>query len=524
MMTKAIFPAALILSFSTVATAGEPRAVWIKAANPTPAARRAETVTVRTADIQKFVPALAAEQMAVANRAGKRIASRLIDSDADQKPDALTWQADFAAGATEIFVVAANKRRTTERERPRSDASASPILVSLSQPLVAEGGVRPWSVRIADSTMERTPVLSSRWSYESGVVLRGIEEVWRDTGDAKYLEFIKSNVDMFVGADGSIEGYRLEAYDVNGIAMGKALFPLLAESKNEADRERYRKAAALIRSQFKTHPRVSEGGLWTKQIYPHQMWLDAIYMASAFLARFGQVFGDPAALDDATNEIIVLEKHARDARTGLLYHGWDESRQQRWADSETGTSPSFWGRGMGWWAMALVDVLDCLPEDHPRRTAVIDVLRRTATAVAAVQSKSSGIWYQVLDAEGRDKNYAESSASAMFVYALAKGVRRGYLDKQELGPVIARGWQGLLDRFVEIDPSGQIDLTNVCTVAGLGGNPYRDGSYEYYTSGTRVATNDPKGVGPFILAASEVERLQAAQPCAAKGKHAAHGE
>jgi unsaturated rhamnogalacturonyl hydrolase len=514
-MKKAILPGAVFaLSISAVAAGSEPRAVWIKAANPTAAARHAETIAVKTADIQEFAPALRAEQMVVTDRAGKRMASALVDQDADQKPDALAWQTDVAAGETRIFVVLAGKRRSLGRERPASDPS-SPIQVSLSQPLVDEGAARPWSVRMANSTMRRTPVLSPRWSYESGVVLRGIEEVWRDRGDAQYIEFIKNNVDMFVGPDGAIKGYRLEAYDVNNVAMGKALFPLLEASQEEADRERYRKAAFFIRSQFKTHPRVSEGGLWTKLVYPHQMWLDAIYMASAFLARFGQVFGDSPALDDATNEITVLERHARDATTGLLYHGWDESRQQRWANPETGTSPNFWGRGMGWWAMALVDVLDSLPEEHPRRAAVIEVLRRTATAVAAAQSKSSGVWYQVLDAEGRDKNYAEASASAMFVYALAKGVRRGYLDKQTFGPVIARGWRGLFDKFVEIDARGQIDLTNVCAVAGLGGNPYRDGSYEYYTTGTRVATNDPKGVGPFILAATEVERLHAAERPAA---------
>jgi unsaturated rhamnogalacturonyl hydrolase len=194
----------------------------------------------------------------------------------------------------------------------------------------------------------------------------------------------------------------------------------------------------------------------------------------------------------------------RDVKTGLLYHGWDEQKQERWADPRTGRSSQFWGRAMGWYAMAVVDVLEWLPQGHPQRQAVLAVLQRLASAIARVQDRATGVWWQVLDQPERPGNYREASASSMFVYALAKAVRSGWLDKTVYAPVAARGYQGLLREFVELRADGHLDLKNVCKVAGLGGNPYRDGSYAYYTS-TEVVKNDPKGVGAFLLAAVESE-------------------
>jgi unsaturated rhamnogalacturonyl hydrolase len=194
----------------------------------------------------------------------------------------------------------------------------------------------------------------------------------------------------------------------------------------------------------------------------------------------------------------------RDASTGLLYHGWDEQKKERWADPKTGRSSQFWGRAMGWYAMAVVDVLEWLPQDHPQRPAVLRVLERLASAIARVQDRATSVWWQVLDQPERPGNYRESSASSMFVYALSKAVRCGWLDGAVYGKVAARGYQGLLQEFVEMDANGHVDLKNVCKVAGLGGNPYRDGSYAYYTS-TEVVNNDPKGVGAFLLAAAENE-------------------
>ncbi len=360
----------------------------------------------------------------------------------------------------------------------------------------------PWSVRMADSVLRRQ--VPFRWRYEHGLALLAILRVWQRTGEARYLDHVRSAIDPMIGANGGIDTYAVEEYNLDQINPGRVLFPLYGLSGDE----RYKRALSLLREQLRGQPRTSEAGFWHKKIYPHQMWLDGIYMASPFYAEFAQTFDEPAGFDDVARQLTLIEQHTRDARTGLLYHGWDESRQQRWADPATGCSPSVWGRAMGWYAMALVDVLDYWPLDHAARSTIVAILERLAIAVAAVQDPASGLWYQVLDQGGRAGNYLEASASCMFVYALAKAVRRGYLAGR-YAAVAERGYRGVLARLIQVDAQGSVSLTGICGVAGLGGSPYRDGSYEYYV-GEPVVTNDYKGVGPFIMASLEMEATQTA--------------
>lgn len=360
-------------------------------------------------------------------------------------------------------------------------------------------GAPEWSVRMAESVMRRHPLLAKKWAYEWGVALKAFEQVWLKTNDNRYYDYIKKNIDEFVGPEGDVKTYRLEEYNLDQINTGKLLFLLY----NTTGDERYKKSAYLLRKQLETQPRTSEGGFWHKQIYPHQMWLDGIYMAGPFYAEFARTFGEPQDFDDAARQIILVESHTRDPRTGLLYHGWDESKSQKWADPETGCSPNFWGRAMGWYAMAIPDVLDHLPEDHSEREKLVEIFANMIGALAAVQDRSTGLWYQVLDQGGKQGNYLEASASCMFVYAMAKGVRKGCLDGQYLD-VARRGYEGVLKHFVDVDDQGLVNLNRICSVAGLGGEPYRDGSFEYYIS-EEIVTNDYKGVGPFILASVEME-------------------
>jgi unsaturated rhamnogalacturonyl hydrolase len=359
-----------------------------------------------------------------------------------------------------------------------------------------------WSVRMTDSVMQRHPLLSRRWHYEPGVALLGIKQVWLKTNEQKYVDFIKRNVDEFVGSKGDVRTYRLEEYNLDQINEGKLLFLLYTATGDE----RYKQAAYLLRKQLQTHPRTSEGGFWHKQVYPHQMWLDGIYMASPFYAEFARTFDDPEGFDDVARQIILIEQHTRDPKTGLLYHGWDESRSQGWADPQTGCSPNFWGRAMGWYAMALPDVLDHLPAEHPKQDTILSIFQTTISAVAAVQDQATGVWYQVLDQGDREGNYLEASASCMFVYAIAKGVRRGYIDPTYLD-VAERGYAGILEQFIRVDDAGLVNLDGICAVGGLGGKPYRDGSFAYYIS-EKVIANEYKGVGAFILASAEMERLR----------------
>ena len=231
------------------------------------------------------------------------------------------------------------------------------------------------------------------------------------------------------------------------------------------------------------------------------MWLDGLYMVEPFYAEYSALFKEDN-WDDITNQFVWMEKHARDEKTGLLHHGWDESKQQKWADPQTGKSPNFWDRAMGWYITALVDVLDYYPKNNPRRAELIAILQRTAEAVVKVQD-TEGVWWQVMNRAGDKGNFQEASGSCMFVYALAKGVRKGYLDKKFTAN-IEKGYAGILKKFITENPDGSVNLEKTVRVSGLGGKPYRDGSYDYYISET-FRQNDLKGVGPFIMASVEME-------------------
>jgi unsaturated rhamnogalacturonyl hydrolase len=323
--------------------------------------------------------------------------------------------------------------------------------------------------------------------------------VGRHTGQQQYVDYVQHNIDAFVDAAGQIRTYRMDDYNIDNINTGKLLFGL----RRTTGEARYEKALHLLRAQLQTHPRTQENGFWHKNIYPHQMWLDGIYMHGPFYAEYAKTFDEPAGFDDVVHQIRLIERHTRDPHTGLLYHGWDESREQRWANPTTGCSPHFWGRAIGWYMMALPDVLDHLPQNHPQRGAVIRIFRRTVDAVAAVQDKTTGLWYQILDQCDRPGNYLEASASCMFVYAIARGIWQGLLDDSYFA-VAERGYKGILEHLITVDDAGLVNLNQICSVAGLGGTPYRDGSFDYYVS-EPVVTNDHKGVGAFILAGVEME-------------------
>jgi unsaturated rhamnogalacturonyl hydrolase len=353
---------------------------------------------------------------------------------------------------------------------------------------------------MVESTLQRYTLNEAQWHYEHGLLVMAIQKAAEATGEARYLRFVSDWIDHFVQADGTIRTYRVDEYNIDQINSGKLLYGAYERTGDE----RYRKALELLRKQMRTQPRTNSNGFWHKQIYPYQMWLDGIYMAGPFLAEYACLFEEPATFDDVIHQIILIEQCTRDDKTGLLYHAWDESRQQRWCDPVTGRSQYFWGRAVGWYVMAIVDVLDFLPREHAHRQDLIAILVQTAAALLKVQDEATGLWYQILDLPERVGNYLEASASAMFVYAFAKAVRKGYLAPNYLLSA-RRGYHGLLQNLIKINAQGLLTLEKVCGGAGLGGEPYRDGSFEYYVS-EKIISNDPKGVGPFILAALEMER------------------
>jgi len=357
---------------------------------------------------------------------------------------------------------------------------------------------QPLSGRMVASMIALKPVLSEKWDYDWGVTLTGVEHVWRRVRHFAYFDYIKSNIDRFVLPDGSIPKYRLEEYNLDRINTGKLFFMLYDETGDE----RYLKGLHLLRRQLDTQPRNSLGGFWHKHIYPFQMWLDGLYMAGPFSAKYAARFNQPQDFDDIAWQFALMEQVARDSETGLLYHGWDESRLQRWSDPQTGCSPHFWGRAMGWYVMALVDVLELFPREHPIRPDLEAVFQRLTQAIQQVQHPTSGLWYQVLDKGHKPGNYFEASASCMFTYAVAKAVRLGILPAASID-MARHAWQGIRREFIREGEDGLVYLEKTCGVAGLGGDPYRDGSYDYYV-GEKQVTNDPKGVGAFLMAAVEM--------------------
>jgi len=362
---------------------------------------------------------------------------------------------------------------------------------------------KPISERMARSVMNRFGIEDLKWHYEHGLVLQSIFLLGLKTGQEELCAYVKSMYDTLITPQGEIPGYRKTEYNLDQINPGKTLF-LLHKKYGEV---KYRIAIETLRNQLGSHPRTATNGFWHKRIYPWQMWLDGLYMAEPFYAQYAAEHGLEKDFDDIKHQFVLVESKTRDEKTGLLYHAWDESREQRWANPDTGCSPHFWGRALGWYCMALVDVLEFIPPSQPKHSeALAAIARRLFTPLLKFQDAQSGLWYQVLDLGGCEKNYTESSASSMFVYFLFKCLRLGLVpesDAKTVRTAAEKAYRGLLQK-VEVDPSGELHLTGICKVAGLGGTPYRDGSYEYYVS-EPVASDDFKGVGPFIMASMECE-------------------
>jgi unsaturated rhamnogalacturonyl hydrolase len=266
---------------------------------------------------------------------------------------------------------------------------------------------------------------------------------------------------------------------------------------------KYKKAIDLLRKQLRSHPRTSEGVFWHKKVYPSQIWLDGLFMGAPFYAEYVKEYGKEEEFDDITKQFILCAKYTKDHETGLLYHAFDEKKVQPWCNPETGHSKNFWGRSMGWFVMGLVDTLGFIPETHKDRDTLVTLLVEVLQALKKVQDEETGVWYQVLNKGDRKGNYLEASASCMILYAIAKGVKQGFLSK-EWGEEAERVYKGIITEFVTVTNEGLVNLNKTCQVAGLGGPDKRDGTFVYYIS-EPIITNDLKGIGAFILATAEMD-------------------
>jgi len=364
-----------------------------------------------------------------------------------------------------------------------------------------------WPKLLSDAVIENYPKLAEydmnriSWNYELGVVLNSIWKVWLKTKDPKYFNYVKKNIDYFISNEGNIKTYVFKKFRLDDIAPGRVVLDLYKATHEN----KYKIAADILRKQLSEQPRTKEGGFWHKEIYPHQMWLDGLYMAEPFYAEYAKMFNEPKDYDDIAMQFILMYKHTVDPKTGLLYHGWDESKTQKWANPKTGDSPSFWGRSIGWYLMGLVDVLDYFPKDHPQRKELISILQKECSVLWKFRDKKTDLWYLIIDKPNKKGNYLEASASSMFCYVFAKGANKGYLNKKYFN-YAKDVFNGIKNNLIKTDKNGLPELINTISGAGLGGHPYRNGTFEYY-AGEPKRTNDFKGLGPLISAALQLQNM-----------------
>lgn len=348
-----------------------------------------------------------------------------------------------------------------------------------------------WAQQACEALMakfEPEDLPPDRFHYHQGVFLSGMEKCWRQTGEQKLYDYMKRWVDSQVLDDGSIKKFKSDELD--DIQPGVLLFTLYEQTRDE----RYKKALHTLVPLLKSWPTNPSGGFWHKGHYPNQMWLDGLYMAGPIAVQFAKTFGDSEYYSMMTFQALLMAKHTKDPATGLLYHGWDETKEAKWADPVTGVAPEFWGRAIGWYPVALLEMFEYLPEDHPDKAQLVTILRELLIALTNYQDPATGLWYQVIDKGDRPDNWLENSCSALFVHAIAKAVRFGYLDPKYMD-YAWKGYQGLIDTL-KFDENGNVVIGNICIGTGIG-------DYAHYIA-RPTSENDLHGAGAFILMCVEM--------------------
>ena len=339
----------------------------------------------------------------------------------------------------------------------------------------------------------------NKWNYVDGCMITACLSLYKTTGDEKFLKFSRDFVDYFVKDGGEIYTFDANEHNLDNINQGKNLFSLV----DLTGEQRYRDAINTIRAQLDTQPRTKDGNFWHKAIYPWQVWLDGTYMAQPFYMEYETRYNGMKGCQDSYKQFMNIKKYMRDPKTGLYYHGYDESRQMYWADPGTGCSANFWLRAMGWFLVAMVDVLERMDEQmYYEYRAIMAMFKEAVEAMIQFQDAETGMFWQVIDKAGVPGNYLETSGSSLFAYAVLKGVRLGYLPKR-FRAYGEKAFYGTCDKYLGVNDKGELQLSGICLVAGLGGATRRDGSLEYYFS-EPVVENDAKGVAPLLLAYTEM--------------------
>ena len=392
------------------------------------------------------------------------------------------------------------------------------VACTSSKSALLADGAQPLSVRMVESEIQRNPSPTNldgipegkvKWNYTTGLELQAMLDAARLYEREDFDHYVARYYDTMVRPDGSILTYKRTNFNLDHICPGRPLFTIY----DRTGEERYRMALDTLHSQMEGQPRTAEGGYWHKKVYPHQMWLDGLYMAEPFHSEFVKRYIAPqnpelaAEIErDIVNQFLLAARYTYDAKTELFRHAWDSSKEMFWCDKETGQSAHAWGRAVGWYVVALVETLDYLSPEAEGREGMIEILNHLYKVLPRYASPESGMWYQVLDCPEREGNYQESTCSIMFIYAQLKAVRKGYLPAEMEAEALKR-YEQFVERFIRENEDGTISMTDCCAVGGLGGKQMRDGSFEYYLS-EPIIENDCKGVGPFIWASLEYEYAQ----------------
>lgn len=369
----------------------------------------------------------------------------------------------------------------------------------------------PMSLRMVRSEMARCQDATYldfckgkiNWNYTPGLELKSFLDVYETYGGDDILKYVDDWYELCIEDSGRITYYNSGNYTVDKVCPARTMYQLI----DITGKEKYRFAVDSMMTRLSQHPRTSEGAFWHKSVYPFQIWLDGLYMAEPFYSEYVTRYAEDKeeGYKDIVNDFLIAARHTYDPVTKLYRHAWDETRSMFWCDPETGQSQHCWGRALGWYCMAAVEVLDLIPDGTEGKDEIIGILRGIVDILPDFADPESGVWYQVLDQPGREGNYLEATCSAMFTYTMLRGIRTGYLDAS-LKEYAMKTYDNLVKAFITEDEDGLLSINNCCSVGGLGGDNHRMGDYAYYLS-EPVRSNDPKGVGPFIWASLEMEKL-----------------
>lgn len=436
---------------------------------------------------------------------GKKLTKKVIDANADGEPDRVVIEYVFESDEPVFsFSVRPNGKAVSLSPTPATAVGDTRLKVTY---LTNKQEVANWPDKIIESTMSFYPdpatlpiYAPGNYSYEYAFFLNAMFARWKETQNQAYFSYIKKWADRFIDSHGYLNAkhYNVAEYRLDDILPGRIFLSLYEVTKDG----KYKAAADQLRQQLKYQPRTSDGGYWHKQMYPYQMWLDGVYMADIFTMQYAKMFGDPSMYREAMQQINLVYEHNSDPGTGLLYHGWDESGNPVWSNEETGTSPEFWARGIGWYYMALIECIEYIPLESQDRKILGQRFRDMTKPIQKFQDEKSGLWYQVINKSFEPRNWLETSSSAMFAYAFAKGNRVGIFDKSYLA-LAKKTFNTFQQDYIFFDDQGRLYFDGTVKIGTL--NPkVSKGDLDYYVT-TERRVNDYKGLGALLYLSMELD-------------------